>query len=215
MSSRKLRSYTLRVVLFLVTIIGIAGIPDDVSTWGGWLGIFWDWGIAPIRVWASGLLTGISSSALLFLLIYPRLDEIASKGHILLRRLATIRVGLESSVWGTLISYRVRDITNDLTVSEGSTRLRIGRTALISTAATSTEEREVELQVDVVGRYHLTMYNVSVPGDVQGVLLRPYMSGWSDVGSRYIVAVPNGTTLINIRVSLEDRAKMPSSSNET
>ena len=123
MSSRKLRSYTLKAVLFLVAIVGIAGIPDDVSTWGSWLGIFWDWGIAPVRVWTSGLLTGISSSALLFLLIYPRLDVITSKGQILLRRLATIRASLESSVWGPLVSYRVRDITNNLlTVSEGSTR---------------------------------------------------------------------------------------------
>ena len=73
----------------------------------------------------------------------------------------------------------------------------------------------MELQVEVVGRYHLTMYEVNVPGDVQGVLLRPYMSGWTADGTRYKVAVPIGTTLINIRVSLEDRVKVPSSPNET
>ena len=67
----------------------------------------------------------------------------------------------------------------------------------------------------MVARYHLTMYNVSDPGDVKGVLLRPYMSGWSNDGSKYMVDVPKGTALISIRASLEDRAKMPSSPNET
>lgn len=194
----------------VVLLIGLAGIPDNIAVWMGWLEALGDWEIPKVNPWISGISIGFGLSGLLVFFGVRWKSPIVAGRHAAVVKFRWTRIHLrdtyrecESVIFGVPVAYEFFDKTNNIRYLPRNIRVRAGRSAVIWLPRKNYAEREVEMTLDIRGHgYTMTATVIDLRGHEHPVtgLFRSFSRHF---GSQYRITLKQYRLPDKVRIQVE------------